>query len=246
MGALGDQEAEVEGGAGDALRGVLGAVCPQAAGRARGVRRGRGRPAESARARRRRSPGSAPRARPHAAAGRWVGAPHPGRRPHPAHGPRSPSGGPSPWRPPTWAGRTRGSAPWTGRPAAPSPVPYGTHASVRAVRRAGVRRPPRHRRRRRCPGAASAFSTRARKPSASVTASRAERSVQARWAIWWATVQPGAGVASDQRGVLSPATRRSSSSLSSRRSSITDVGSDTGAPLGARRCAGGLRGGAAC
>lgn len=45
-------------------------------------------------------------------------------------------------------------------------------------------------------GAATAFSTSPAKASASVTASSAARSVQARWAIWWATLQRAAGVGS--------------------------------------------------
>lgn len=85
-------------------------------------------------------------------------------------------------------------------------------------------------------GAASACSTSALNPSSSVTAARAARSVQFRCAIWWAIVQPGAGVARRQPSGLNSATRASSSSLSSRRSSITGVGSDTVAPLGTAAC----------
>lgn len=78
------------------------------------------------------------------------------------------------------------------------------------------------------PGAASAFSTSRANASWSVTASVEEWSVQARCAIWWATVQPGAGVGSVHRCGLNPATSRSSSSLSARRSSSTGVGSAMG------------------
>ncbi len=76
-------------------------------------------------------------------------------------------------------------------------------------------------------GAAAALSTSAANASGAVAASRAARSVQARCAIWWATVQPGAGVARDHHSWPDSATRRSSSSLSLRRSSSTGRASDT-------------------
>lgn len=65
------------------------------------------------------------------------------------------------------------------------------------------------------------------KASGSVAESSACRSVHSRWAIWWATVQPAAGVGCAHRPAGSPATSASSSSLSALRSAGTAPGSDT-------------------
>ncbi len=77
-------------------------------------------------------------------------------------------------------------------------------------------------------GAAAASATWAANAAGSVAASSAASSVHARCAIWWATLQRGAGVGAVHRPGGSAATSRSRASLSSRRSSRTPPGARAG------------------
>ena len=224
MAPLGDQQAEVQGGAGDPLRRRPRARTSTASpsGAVSSTRNGVG-GRGAARGRRRRSPGCGRRGGRRAAAGRWARGARRARRRRPGRAPRSPSAGRWPSRRRTSAGRTRGTAPRRAPRAAPRPARPARPASGPAAAAGGCAAPSsapsstKVVRARRAPSR-----PRRAKASGSVTASRAASSVQARWAIWWATVQPAAGVgARPLLAALNPATSRSSSSLSSRRSSIT-------------------------
>ncbi len=76
-------------------------------------------------------------------------------------------------------------------------------------------------------GAASAASMSGWKASAPSADRRAQSSVHARWAIWWAIVHPAAGVGAAHRSGAIRATRLSSASPSARRSPSTSVGPAT-------------------
>nr|WP_233153448.1 hypothetical protein [Kineosporia sp. R_H_3] len=136
-----------------------------------------------------------------------------------------------------------------GGPNQGSRVPSGTARS--AVSSAA--RPVRHRASRSVPGAAAPASasrsttssagrpeassacTAARNRSGSVAASVATSSVQARWAIWCATVQPGAGVADRQVGPVAVPASRPAGSAGSAGASGTSATSVSRSAHSARR-----------
>ncbi len=182
VGPLGDQKTEVEGGTGDALGCLFGPVRPHltlgpTSSTRNSVAGGVSPRTWKAKSRARTPMRATWRRRSVECASR------PARPPRPGRGPRSPSSGRWPWRRPTWAARTRGSGCRRGPRGGPLPAP------VRPARQspssaAGGSPAPSAPSSTNPPGEAIAFSTNVAKASASVTASRAERSVQARWAIW--------------------------------------------------------------
>ena len=215
---LGDQHAEVLRRPRDALRGILGPPRPgRAVGRAQfhaeRIRR-RGKAVDREREVASADTDVGDRAQP-----RGRGPLHAERRRRRrGRAPRSPSAGRWPSTRRSSAARTRAACGRRARSAARRAAGAGCRASRPAARQARRRRSPRRPGRRIRSGPRPPPRAPSAKPASSVTDISATRSVHSRWAIWWAMVQPGAGVASAQRAAGSSATSASSSSLSARRS----------------------------